>query len=303
MNTAVTYARAGRTVQVHYCNGEISGLREIESLGSIVQVRAGPWRERDTLKKTAPFFAYALDVGPKVYFGSATHDRAIGDRFDEERTQVEQVYIIYSRVPCFDRAMADQVEGHLVEFAIETGVPVLNKCLPFGRDGLTPNPGFEELMIDVRLMLAAAGFTCFDRLDGKTKRSKLSPVNTRINNVRYIEPEDWAVPRDAEPVRLVHRGLQAQGFMVGPRRIRVAPGADWCLTSKSGLSDDNRQRRQVLQEEGKIEAIQGDANRARLRVGLDCTPAIAAKLLSGEHIDSEVWQPVPTATASGKPEG
>lgn len=34
--------------------------------GSIVPVRAGPWGERDTLKRTTPTFAYALDVGHKV---------------------------------------------------------------------------------------------------------------------------------------------------------------------------------------------------------------------------------------------
>jgi hypothetical protein len=67
------------------------------------------------------------------------------------------------------------------------------------------------------------------------------------------------------------------------------------------LSDDNRQRRQDIEEEGKIEAIQGDANRARLRIGLDCTPAIAAKLLSGEHIDSDVWQPPAAPMATDQP--
>lgn len=79
--------------------------------------------------------------------------------------------------------------------------------------------------------------------------------------------------------------------MIGPRRIQVAPGADWVLTSKSGLSADNRKRREDIEAAEKIERT-GDSNRARLCIGLECTPAIAAKLLSGEHIDSDVWQPV-----------
>jgi hypothetical protein len=126
MNSPITYARPALTGKIHYCSSEISGPREVESNGLIVQVRVGPWSERNTLKKTAPFFAYALDVRPKVYFGSATDDRSICNRIDEERTQIERVYIIYSRVPCFDPAMANRVEGCLVEFTLETGVPVLD---------------------------------------------------------------------------------------------------------------------------------------------------------------------------------
>ena len=292
MNIPVSYAKSARSVQLHYWSGETSGLREVDSLGSIVRVRAGPWRARDMLKRTAPFFVYALTVGDRIYFGSATQDRAIGDRLGKpDVEQIDQIYIIHSKLPAFDRAVAGQVEGRLIELALEAGVPILNKTVPFGRNGMVPSPGFEELMIDVRMMLAAAGCSHLDKQDGKARRSRPWPANHAINNVHFIEPEDWAIPAGARPVRLVFRDLQAEGYICAPRRIRVAPGADWCLTSKSGLSLDNRRRRQDIQASGDIELAADDCNRARLRVGLDCTPAIAAKLISGEHIHSDVWQP------------
>jgi hypothetical protein len=246
MSTPISYSKGGRTVQVNYCKGEISGLREFESLGCIVQVRAGPWAERDILRKTAEFFTYAIDVGAKIYIGGGTYDRTIGDRLnDKERAHVEQVYIIHSRDPRFDRFVAAQVERRLIDTALELGVPLINKCLPFGPNGLNPSAAFEDLMIDVRFMVAAAGFTRFDRQKVEAKRSKLSPANTIIGDVRYIEPEDWVVPEGAKPVRLVRRDLQAEGYLIGDRRLYVAPGADWCSNTKSGLSRDNRRRREA----------------------------------------------------------
>lgn len=298
------YSKRSRAVQVNYCKGETTGLREVASLGAIALVRAGPWSERDVLKKTAPFYAYALATTAKAYFGSGTCDRALGDRLtNEERAQIEQVHIIHSPMPCFDRSLADKVEHRLLADALETGMPVFNKCLPFGRDGLRSEPGFEELMIDVRLMLAAAGFTLFDQHDGKAKRSRLAPANTIIDAVRYIDPDDWVAPEGGMAVRIAYRDLRAEGYRLGKRRILVAPGADWYHASKSSLSEDNRRRRQDIETAGKLDPNPDRPDRARLRIGLDCTAAIAAKLLTGEHIDSDVWQPVSATAANGHSEG
>jgi hypothetical protein len=74
----------------------------------------------------------------------------------------------------------------------------------------------------------------------------------------------------------------------------VLPGADYCYETKSGLSTDNKSRREAIEQLDIFEELPGITGRARLRVGLDCKSApIAAKIISGEHVDNDAWQKAP----------
>jgi hypothetical protein len=119
-----------------------------------------------------------------------------------------------------------------------------------------------------------------------------------LHDVHIIEPEDVSIPADAVIERLFHRTLQAEGYKVGNGRFVVLPGADYCHETKSGLSDDNRARREAIEElneqEDLLQELPGVTDRCRLRVGLDCKSApIAAKIVTGEHLDNRAWAAAP----------
>ena len=85
------------------------------------------------------------------------------------------------------------------------------------------------------------------------------------------------------------------------------PGADYCYETKSGLSVDNKSRRDAIEELDEqlalLQEVPGVTGRARLRVGLDCkTAPIAAKIISGEHVDNDAWEEAPRpAPSDGRP--
>jgi hypothetical protein len=108
--------------------------------------------------------------------------------------------------------------------------------------------------------------------------------------VLVIEPEAVAIPDNGTCKRLKCRELRAAGYDVGAR-FHVLPGADYCYASRSGLSSHNRLRRRALEAMDVLEPLPGVTDYARLRVGLNCrSAAIAAKILTGEHIGTRAWQ-------------
>jgi hypothetical protein len=115
-------------------------------------------------------------------------------------------------------------------------------------------------------------------------------INGKLHDVRILQPEAMPIPANVVRMRLVCRNLQAVGFAVGDRFF-VVPGADYSYECKSGLSKDNRRRREAIEKMDILQPLPDVTDHARLRVGLDCkSPAIAAKVLSGEHIGTAAWQ-------------
>jgi hypothetical protein len=118
-------------------------------------------------------------------------------------------------------------------------------------------------------------------------------VTADLHDVRIIKPEDLVIPDTAVFKRLVHTKLRAEGYQVGKRLI-VLPGADYSFETKSGLSVDNRARREALKQLDIFEKLPGVTDRSRLRVGLDCKSApVAATLICGEHSDNSAWATMP----------
>lgn len=76
------------TARITLLDGSITGLREINSFGSILQVRAAPFAELDKMKTaiTGSFIAYVIDA-PRVYTGHGRDSRNVGDRIDKTARQ------------------------------------------------------------------------------------------------------------------------------------------------------------------------------------------------------------------------
>jgi hypothetical protein len=282
-------------------DGSVYGLRNFDSFGSILQVRAAPFSDLDRLM-IAPgrltHVTYVIDA-PRIYTGQGKGSRKIGDRLDPQELKQAQVYVIHSLDPRFDKFTASYVEDRLVDIADELGVPLANRTQPFGRDGLYICPNLEQLVVHAEFLLAVAGFRRFEEARQTTPdRPARLAATADLHDVRIIEPEDVSIPAEAVMMRLVHRSLRAEGYKVGDGRFVVLPGSDYCYETKSGLSDDNRARREAIEELNKqedlLQELPGVTDRCRLRVGLDCkTAPIAAKIVTGEHLDNRAWAAAP----------
>jgi hypothetical protein len=287
------------TARITLLDGSITGLREIDSFGSILQVRAAPFAELDKMKATitGSFIAYVIDA-PRVYTGHGRDSRNVGDRIDKTARQTSQVYIIFSADPRFDKPAAAYVEARLIDTAAELAVPLANGVRPFGIDGLTRSPDLEQLVAHAMFLLAIAGFR---RFEDAQQTGSGRPVHVTatgdLHDVLVIEPDAITIPDDAVRHHLVCRNLRAEGFAIG-KRFLVLPSADYCYEAKSGLSTHNQWRREAIEAMGILDPLPDFVDRAKLRVGLDCkSPSIAAKILTGEHIGTRAWQAAPSPDA------
>jgi hypothetical protein len=277
--------------------GSITGYREIDSLGSILAVHAAPFSQLDQMKANSnqfDYIAYIIDA-PRIYTGHGRRDRNIGDRVDEEAKLTSQVYVIGSRDPRFEKFAASYVEARLIDIADDLAVPLANIVRPYGRSGLRVSADLEPLVQHAQFLLSIAGFRRFEEARRSQPDSQLRVTGTAdLHDLRMLKPETIAVPADAVHMRLIRRDLHAEGFAIGDRFL-VLPGADYSYVTKSGLSEDNRSRRDAIQATGVLEPLPGITDHARLTVGLDCrSRAIAAKILSGEHIGTSAWQAIPS---------
>jgi ribosome modulation factor len=283
------------TARVTLLDGLTTGRREVDSLGSILQVHAAPFAKLDMLKAAinGNFITYIIDA-PEIYTGHGRGStRNIGDRIAEEVKLTSQVYVICSADPRFDKPTASYVEAQLIDTAAELAIPLSNSIRPFGRDGLRRSPDLEQLVQHAMILLWVAGFRRFDEPQNIQPDRPVRVVATRdLHDVLAIEPNELTNPDDAVRQRLVCRDLKAEGYEVGDRFL-VLPGADYSYEGKSGLSSHNKLRRQAIEAMGLLERLPDVTDRARLRVGLDCkSAAIAAKLISGEHVGTRAWRPV-----------
>jgi hypothetical protein len=277
-------------------DGSVSGFRKIDSLGSILRVSAAPFSELDRMKASirSPYIAYVIDT-PLVYAGYGRATRTIGDRIDEQlQPATSQVYIIDSTDSRFAKYEAAYIEARLIEAGATLGVPLANRVRPFGRDGLAISPDHEQLVAHARILLSVAGFTRFDEAQQtQFDPSARAPATGNLRDVRVLDPEMMTIPSGAVRMQLNCQGLQAGGYIVGDR-FQLPPGAEYSYADKSGLSEDNCQRRRTIEAMDILEPVPGVPGRARLLVGLDCkSPAMAGKILSGAHIGNKVWQAQP----------
>jgi hypothetical protein len=281
------------TARISLLDGSIAGRREVDSLGSILQVHAAPFAELESLKASISgnFITYIVDA-PEIYTGHGGSTRNIGDRIKDEVKLTSQVYVICSADPRFDKPTASYVEAQLIDIAAELAIPFSNCVRPFGRDGLRRSPDLEQLVQHALVLLWVAGFRRFDEERTQCTRPVRITTTRDLRDVLLIEPAEMVIPEDAVLQQLVCRDMQAEGYEIGDRFV-VLPGADYSYEGKSGLSLHNKLRRQAIEALDVLDRLPGVAERARLRVGLECkSAAIAAKIISGEHLGTGAWQAV-----------
>jgi hypothetical protein len=294
--TTNSHPKSTLVTQSVFVDDPVSGRRNIDSFGSILQVCAGPFTELARMMTSVSpqaHVAYLIDTA-EIYTGHGNDERKIGERLEPEELKAAQVYVIHSLDQRYDKRVAAYVEARLIDVACELGVPLANIKRPFGRNGLRICPNQEQLVVHAQFLLAVAGFRRFEEArQDTTARPARVAATADLHDLFVVEPQDLVIPTTAEFKRLVHTELQAEGYRAG-KRFLVMPGADYCYETKSGVSTDNQTRRNGLKHAGVLEKLPGVTGRARLRVALDCRSAsIAATLITGEHLGNSAWTAAP----------
>jgi hypothetical protein len=187
--------------------------------------------------------------------------------------------------PRFGKEVVRQIEDRLIGIARRNLVPLTNDPA-VGRLDCERSPEIEELLRDIRQKLWVAGCQLFERRHPAGK-----PSTTVCDGVEVVEPGELAKMDMTRAVELTCYGLQARACWVGPKLI-VLPGSDYSLVARKGLTKYNLNRRAFVEDAGVLEAIPGVTHRARLRAGLAFdSAAVAAKLIVGKHIGSNMWKP------------
>ena len=303
MSKEPTQGTALRTAQITLHDGRPDGLRTVSTLASILQVAAAPWADRQRLMASTgylgPYRVYILDSG-RIYVGHGDDHRVMGSHLPkQEREGTRQVFVIGSQDSRFEKELANRLESRLIETAVRLGVPLANDNVPLGfSNGCRAPSDLDEAVDQACLLLATAGFHRFREPQQTSTVPQLWPVNTIIDAVRVIPPGELVVPAGATSLTLSHRDLRVEAYQVGPR-LWVMPGSDYGSVCKSGLSDDNRNRRQQIESTDILEPCPDRPGQMRLRHGLDFKhPAVAATVVSGEHLKKKAWQPKPVGEAT-----
>ncbi|MDA9523863.1 hypothetical protein XI06_27190 [Bradyrhizobium sp. CCBAU 11434] len=252
--------------------GPLSRLRALKSL----------------LPAAAAYVCYVI-VQKLVYVGHGNGDRKMGDRLGADLKAGANVYILYSWDPRFDKLQASYLEARLVDRLYAAGVPLANSDRPFG-SGLKEDPGLEQLVRLSELLLGLAGFQPPERAGTAPSRTRVLPSARVLQDVVPVEPDEMPAP-PTERYRIQYRGLVAEGFYAGKKTFYIQPGADFAVGERPGMTIHNTARRNGLIK--FLDPIPGADNRMRVRVGLQCLSAsLAAKMVTGEHVGTKVWQPI-----------
>lgn len=292
MTNTNSHSDRARTLRLHLVDGDPEGLRHVDSLASMVTVTAAPLAALKFFAKDIDnrvgFMAYVCE-GPISYIGHGCSDRRLGEKFSEaDRNRIDQAYAVHSVDPRFSKDIAEKLEDRLIEIARWRRVPLANDPMVGGLGKADRSPAIEELLHDVRQKLWVAGCRLFGHRHTADK-----PGAVIFDGVQVVKPEDFEKMEKTQPVLLVYPGMQASACMVGSKFV-VAPGSDFKLVAKKGLSRHNLDRRTFIEGAGILESIPGVDDRARLRAALAFgSDSIAAKVVVGKHVTSAFWKPEP----------
>jgi hypothetical protein len=173
-----------------------------------------------------------------------------------------------------------------------------NDNIPLGfSNGCRAPSDLDDAVGHACFLLAIAGFRRFTDPQPVSTVPRLWPVNTSIDEVRVIPPDELKIPDDATPMMLACRDLRVEAYKVG-QRLWVMPGSDYGPVCKSSVSGDNRRRRQQIEGAEILEPCPDRPGRMRLRYGLEFKrEALAATVIAGEHLRTTAWQPKVTKKA------
>ncbi|KQT09020.1 MULTISPECIES: hypothetical protein [unclassified Bradyrhizobium] len=286
------------TNNVHRPMGGIESLREVHDDVGRLTASAFPFAmvKDMSMTRAAVPACYILADHCTAYIGeSGNIGRRLSDHFrDQSKAFAKEVYVVSGYEGAwFDTTAALYLQYRFTKIAEQAGLVDIMK-------GVNPQvlelPSHRRASLDIfvehgeRLLFDAG---C------RVLRSNFASQRRTVADVDIIGPDDSgpmqigviATPPLGSELQLNYGDLWARGFPT-PEGFVVMAGSELRSTVNPSAPPIVETRRNELAGAQALMAIPGVQDRQRLRVAV-CFPsaAIAAKVVTGAHVDSSKWQP------------
>lgn len=287
----------GRHTSILRHGEEYNAIRHVTSSASPVSVFAGP---SSKVKELVEFGS--LDGRPLAYLHCSTTIRSgyIGHSGNGERRLGEQVkarphfdelFVVCFKDPSIGITPARYAEARFIQLADEAGAKLENVDRPAIPEMTeSERADHERLLHEMFIPLRDAGCRILEK--------RLAPATTKKGKSELADAHvvfgPIKIPLNAQTFELNARaGMWARGVAANDR-FYVMPGSEYWLAATKSLDRSYVIRRNEIEKQQVLAPITGLKDRKRLLGWLDCgSDAIAAKVLTGWRINSNVWRNAP----------
>ena len=294
-------AGLGPHSSIYRAGERIDGVRRAESLTSSVVAYAAPTTDvaklvefgelegkhlAYTLLSSQPSSAARLPP----YFGlSGNGERRLADQI-RERPEYDCVALVTSRDARVAATYAKFVEAFSVKFADDNNIQIANVARPKLPDlSELERLDYEQLFWQGQRGLYDLNcFVLYPSPPVADRPSTIKQSGARVGN------GELRIPNDAEAFELNVNGVVARAIRVDEQHFYVLPGSEYRLKANKALHRKIIARRMRIENDRILAPIPGDDSRMRLLSLVNLgAPAKAAKVLTGSHLRSVKWKPVP----------
>jgi hypothetical protein len=295
---------AACTSKVFRPDGGITDLRRINNDVCRVAVWTCPMPQvsRIALDRPVGVAAYILACHNRAYVGETKNgfSRVTHHLDDPEKTFAREAFVVAGYPdPWLDKLPALYLQRRLWEIAKSANAVTVTNT----RDPQIPavpeekRGELERIVVDARLLLFDAGCRV---LDSSFDSQNLVQPAADVDN-DPIGPDDanpmqidvHADPAIGGELELNYTGIYARGYPHADGGFVVMPGSEVRNVVNLSAHKIITDRRNELKDKQALFAIPGVADRLRLLAAVWFpSAAIAAKVVTGAHIGSRVWQPV-----------
>jgi predicted GIY-YIG superfamily endonuclease len=287
------------TINVHRPAGGIDGLREVHDDVGRLTVSAFPVamvKDMSMSRAAAPA-TYILADHATAYIGETGNvGRRLTDHLaDPSKAFAREIYVIFGyQRAWFDKTAAIYLQHRLTELAERAGLVEIIKGV---------NPQVLELPSHRRASLdqfVEHGERLLFDAGCRVLRSPFASQRRAPAEADTMAPEDVgpmsigviATPPLGTELELRHADLWARGFSTEDNGFIVMAGSEIRSTLNPSAPQIVKTRRNELMDAEALVPIAGVQDRQRLCVAVRFpSAAIAAKVVTGAHVDSSKWQP------------
>jgi hypothetical protein len=298
-NTASAHANC--TSIVHHPMGDISGIREVFDDVSRLAVCAFPMAmiKEMIMAKAAVPACYILADRARIYIGETGNvGRRLSDHVaDPSKGFAREVFVVMGLEPRWlDKTGAIFLQHRLTEAAEAAGLvevikgtnPQVLELPSYRRASYNRFVGdSERLLYDAgcRALRSNFGSQCGDQ------SSFEDDASIELDECEPMQIGVIATPPVGSELELAYSDLWARGFPAGGGFVVMAGSEVRSLINASATPIVHSRRAELAAADALVD-IPGVHGRKRLRVAVWFpSAAIAAKLVTGAHVDSSKWVP------------
>ncbi|MBZ8135489.1 hypothetical protein [Afifella sp. IM 167] len=271
--------------------------RSAENLVGTARAFGVPFRKFEALRefgiKTGEAVTYILvgreDGETLAYVGETSNvmKRLARHRCDKDKAFVEMVFVVTSKSGLNSKDLARHRQAKYAALIAASGRAKLVGAAPEAAELPPVFAAIAEPLLDQeRPLLWDLGCPL---LEPSLRHPALGIVDAEAVDPTLVSPEQAKKPMmELAYADLFARGLECDNLFI------VLPGSEVRVLGESGNEESSvRVRRAILEKRGVLTPIPGVEDRQRLTSAVAFwSKSIAARVLAGSHVPSNVWRPI-----------